>query len=135
VVPQWILATLRGESCRIFGDGTATRDFVPVEDVVQAYLLAALTREVSAFGNAYNVGLGHATSLNEMHAKLMATIKEIVPGIEPRPPVYGPARFGAAEHSWADLSLIEQHLGYQPLLGLEEGLVETVRWFAKEQAR
>jgi UDP-N-acetylglucosamine 4-epimerase len=131
VIPQWIVATLRGESCRMFGDGTASRDFVPVEDVVQAYILAALTREVKAFGNVYNVGLGRATSLNELHAKLMGLLKELVPGLEPRPPVYGPVRFGAAEHSWADLSRIQLHLGYDPILSLDEGLVETARWYLK----
>lgn len=134
VVPQWIVATLRGDNCRIFGDGTASRDFVPVEDVVQAYLLAALTREVKAFGNVYNVGLGRGTSLNELHAKLMAIIKETVPGIEPRPPIYGPLRFGAADHSWADLSQIQTHLGYEPMVQLDEALVETVRWYSHQYA-
>lgn len=131
VIPQWIYATLRGESCRIFGDGTATRDFVPVENVVQAHLLAAMTREVAAFGNVYNVGLGRGISLNAMHTQLMGIMESMVPGVEPRPPVLGPMRPTAVDHSWADLSLIQEDLGYYPLVGLEEGLVEAVRWYAK----
>jgi UDP-N-acetylglucosamine/UDP-N-acetylgalactosamine 4-epimerase len=132
VIPKWIQTILRGKSCELFGDGTASRDFVPVENVVQATLLAAMARDPLLSGQVFNVGLGRQTSLNELHAKLTAIVKEAVPGLEVRPPVLAPSRPGAVEHSWADLSLIEEKLGYQPLVGLEDGLQEAVRWYAKE---
>ncbi len=132
VVPKWIHAMLNDQPCQILGDGSATRDFVPVQDVVQAHLLAALAPAAAVSGKVYNVGLGRRTSLVELHAQLASIVVENLRDLSVLPPVSAPPRIGTVEHSWADLSLAEADLRYHPLVGLEEGLAEAVRWYARE---
>ena len=126
VIPQWIAAVLRGEQGVVHGDGTATRDFCPVANVVQANVLAATTRGATALGQVYNVGLGAQTDLNTLYAAISRRLADHAP----RPPRYGPPRTGDILHSGADITKIERDLGYCPEVSVEGGLDETVRWYA-----
>ena len=124
VIPQWIAALLRGEAGRVHGDGSATRDFCPVENVVQANLLAATTRERRAVGEVYNVGLGTRTDLSALYAAISSRVANRTP------PQYGPPRAGDILHSGADIAKIARDLGFVPEVSVETGLDETVRWYA-----
>ncbi len=126
VIAQWIAAMLRGDVCRIHGDGSATRDFCPIANVVQANILAATTRNRSAAGEVYNVALGAQTDLNTLHALIAARL----PAISVGPPKYGPARPGDILHSGADISKIVRDLGFEPSESVPTGLDETVGWYA-----
>src|SRR5207302_1550429 len=77
VIPLWITALLRGESCRIHGDGAITRDFCPVGEVIQANLLAATTQNREAVGGAFNVALGSPTTLDELYALIAAKVAAV----------------------------------------------------------
>jgi UDP-N-acetylglucosamine 4-epimerase len=134
VIPQWIAALLRGEECVIHGDGTATRDFCHVKNVIQANLLAATAGSPSAAGEVFNVGLGCRTNLNTLFGLISAEVAARVPGFTTRPPHHGPPRAGDIVHSGADISRIERKLGYAPEENLERGIEETVRWFCENAA-
>jgi len=135
VIPQWISALLDGRPCRIHGDGGQTRDFCPVENVVQANLLAGAGEMTGPGAAVYNVGLGKATDLNALHAFLRESLRAVAPELSPPPPLHGPPRPGDIRHSTADIEKIRLELGYEPALTLEAGLAETVRWYAAAHAK
>ncbi len=129
VIPHWIATLLQGSECVIHGDGSATRDFCPVSDVVQANLLAATTRSRPAIGEVFNVGLGRSTSLNELYQMLVerTAAYRATPNLPVR---YGPARVGDILHSAADIAKIRDALGFAPAANIALDLEETIRRFA-----
>ena len=121
-IPRFISCTLRGDAPTIFGDGEQARDFVFVDDVVQANLLAVDARE-PAWGRAFNIGRGERRTVNE----LLDTIRTLVPGDHPAPG-YAPPRAGEVRDSWSDIGAARETLGYEPAVGFEEGLRRTIEW-------
>jgi UDP-glucose 4-epimerase len=114
--------TLAGREVTIYGDGHQTRDFVFVEDVVQANILAA-TKPLAS-GRAYNVARGERTSL----LSLLAMVAKIA-GREVTPAHAAP-RHGDIRHSFADIARARQELGFEPQVPVEEGLrrlLESIR--------
>ncbi|MCG6156716.1 SDR family oxidoreductase [Rubinisphaera margarita] len=131
VIPLFVTALLSGRTPKIFGDGSQSRDFVYVGNVVQANLLAATAPGAS--GNVYNVASGERVGVGEM-------LKQICDLLDvPFAPDFEPPRAGDILHSWADISATTRDLGYVPETGFEEGLRETVlayrRHLEEEQAR
>jgi UDP-N-acetylglucosamine 4-epimerase len=129
VIPHWIVALLAGQDCVIHGDGAITRDFCHVADVVQANLLAATTRERSALGEVFNVGLGAQTTLDGLYATLAARVSELT-GAPAKAVTYGPPRPGDIRHSGADIGKITRTLDFQPEVSIEAALQDTVRAFS-----
>ncbi len=121
VIPRFIKAIRDGEPPTIYGDGEQTRDFVYVDDVVQANLLAAQSPD--APGQVFNVASGRSVSLN----RLLATLIELM-GLPCRPN-YLPARHGDVRHSAADVSAAAA-LGFEILVPFELGLARTVEAMA-----
>ncbi len=125
---------LRGESTTINGDGNYIRDYVYVEDVARANLLA-LTEESPQLHSAYNVGTGRPTDVNELASRLKELCKRelkkrgdtVVP-----PSEHGPARAGDLRSNLIDASRLRDVWGWSPQVDLEEGLELTVNWFAAE---
>lgn len=130
VIPQWIDTLLRGKQCRIHGDGTNTRDFCPVENIVQANILAATTRERSALGQIYNVALGGSTTLNELYT--LISKKLAAQGLKELPVQHTPPRPGDITHSSADISKICRDLQFSPEVSLDEGLERAVQWYVDD---
>lgn len=120
VIPRWIDAVSRGQQVTIFGDGKTTRDFVFVEDVVAANLLAATTKSKEAIGQVYNVASGKSVSLNTLYA----IIREHLGATSE--PIYADFRPGDIRHSSADISKISRLLGFAPSRSLEEALKRTI---------
>jgi UDP-glucose 4-epimerase len=118
VIPLFIEAVLQDRRPIIFGDGRQSRDFVFVEDVVQANLLAATTPGIS--GRVYNVATGQATSLLE----LLNSIGELTG--KTVDPDFQPPRTGDVRESWADISRARQELGFTPQIDLTTGLRRTI---------
>ncbi|MCU4718158.1 NAD-dependent epimerase/dehydratase family protein [Halapricum hydrolyticum] len=104
---------LTGDPITVDGDGSQTRDFVHVEDVVRANLLAATT---DAVGTAYNIGTGTETSIQT----LAETVQSIADTDSPI--VHGEPRPGDIDRSCADVTRAREQLGYEPKISLEEGL-------------
>jgi UDP-N-acetylglucosamine 4-epimerase len=132
VIPHWITALLRGEPCRINGDGGITRDFCPVSDVVQANLLAAAARHGDAIGEVFNVALGARTTLDALYASIAAKVAAVT-GRPSAAVEYGSLRPGDIRHSGADIAKIVRELAFTPEPGIEAGLEETVRWYSAHQ--
>lgn len=126
VIPQWIAAMKEGRNVFINGDGENTRDFCYVKDVVQALLLAATSESEEAWGGAFNVGLGEATSLNTLFESLRTLVQEET-GVEVPAPVYREFRAGDIRHSCAEVSKVKRVLGFAPEHTVMEGLRETVK--------
>ena len=120
VVPIFINALFRGLQPTVFGDGEQSRDFTYVDNVVETNILAAAAQGAS--GMAVNVGCGSRYTLNDLLGMLGRVI-----GCEVRP-IYADPRPGDVKHSQADIGLARRVLGYEPSVGLEEGLRSTVEW-------
>jgi UDP-N-acetylglucosamine 4-epimerase len=125
VIPQWISAMKGQRNVFINGDGENTRDFCFVRDVVQAILLATVTENEAAYGEVFNVGLGKATSLNELFAALQAEVQAQA-GVEVPGPVFREFRPGDIRHSCADVTKVKETLGFEPEYTVAAGLKETV---------
>ena len=110
----------QGEQIIIHGDGEQQRDFVFVEDVAEANLLAANQREG---GFIYNLGAGEPTSVNQV----FQTLKTIT-GYD-RDPIYGPARLGETRRIYLDASKVRRELGWRPATSLMDGMAKTVDYF------
>jgi UDP-glucose 4-epimerase len=121
VIPRFITAMLAGQSPTIYGDGLQSRDFTYVANVVDANILAATSP--GAGGRVFNVGAGKSTSLLELVRLLN---EQLGTNIRPR---HEPARVGDVRDSCADISSIRTVLGYEPRVGLEEGLASTIEFF------
>jgi UDP-glucose 4-epimerase len=116
VISIFVDRILRGDGVTIFGDGEQFRDFVYVANVVEANVLAATSARGAGAGRVYNVGCGERTSLNELAAMLGR-----ICGRDVRPRHAEP-RAGDIRESLADISLARRELGYEPRIGVEEGL-------------
>jgi len=115
---------LSGKPCTIFGDGSQTRDFVYVDDVVDAFARAAQR----GGGLLLNVGTGTETSLNRLY-RVMADNA----GVE-RPAAFAPPRPGEVARSCLDPGRAAIHLGWKPWTTLDEGTAATLDWFGARQA-
>jgi len=126
VISLFIRYLVEGKAPTLHGDGEQTRDFTYVTNVVDGALRASQAGpEVS--GAVINVATGSRISLND----LLRTLKQITGAtVEP---VYGPPRAGDVRDSLADITKAQRLLGYHPVVGLEEGLRQTVAWYASTQ--
>lgn len=127
VIPLFASALLEGRSPRIFGTGEQSRDFVFVENVVQANLLAATVPGVS--GRVYNVASGSTISVLELLEKICRILDF------PFRPEFYPVRTGDILHSWADISAIQNDLGYSASTSLDAGLAKTLEFYRNEHAQ
>ena len=130
VIPRWIHALLEERPCVIFGDGTNSRDFCYVDNVVQANLLAAAA-PAEATGTIYNVGCNGRTDLLELFAMIRDNLARDFPEVGKAQPVHEAPRPGDVPHSQASIEKIEAALGYVPTHDIADGMAETVAWFAK----
>jgi len=121
VIPKFISLILSGKPPTVYGDGTQSRDFTFIDDVVEANLLAARAR--GAAGMAFNVGGGQRVTLNEVVAMLGKVLGRDIA------PEYAPERPGDILHSLADISNATEVLGYTARTSLREGLIRTVEFF------
>jgi UDP-N-acetylglucosamine 4-epimerase len=131
VIPKFILQLLRGDRPVINGDGTISRDFTHVENVVNANHLAALAEDAEALNQVYNVACGESASLNRMYEIIRDSLGGFNRGVLTIEPVYGPERAGDIRHSLASVEKAGRLLGYKPFIRIEEGLPLTVEWFVR----
>lgn len=123
VIPLFIQAAMAGEAASINGDGETGRDFTFVENVVQANV-RALFSPIKKH-EVVNVACGGMTTLNDLWKIISNNLGVDIPAN------HAPQRVGDIKHSLASIEKATQLFGYDPVIGMEEGLTETVKW-AKE---
>ncbi len=126
VISRFISALLKNEQPVIYGDGEQSRDFTYVTNVVEANMRAAET--VKGLGEVVNIANGRRITLNE----LLETLKTITgkTGVTAQ---YEAPRTGDVRHSLADITRAREFLGYEPQVGLEEGLRRTIEWWKQSR--
>lgn len=124
VIPKFITSFIKDEPPVVYGDGTQSRDFAYVDNVVQANLKACTAER--APGKIINIACGEQTSLLRVLRQLEKIFGKT---LEPR---FDPPRAGDVKHSLADINLAKNVLGYEPEVGFAEGLLRTVEWFRKQ---
>lgn len=122
VIPKFITQLLHGERPTIFGDGEQTRDFVYIENVVEANL-RALKAPSSAAGEAFNVAYGEKETLLEIYRSLTESL-----GVDIEP-IFAPERPGDIKHSSADISKAQTLLGYDPDYSFAQGIKLCIQWY------
>jgi len=121
VIPLFITAMLKGEQPTVYGDGTQSRDFTFVEDVVQGNLLAAEAQNVA--GKLINVANGRSVTL----LRLLAALNDLLgTNIQPK---FEPPRVGDVRESLADITRARKLLGYEPAVEFEEGLRRSIDYY------
>lgn len=121
VIPIFITRMLRSQPPIIYGDGHQSRDFIYVENVVQANLLAANATDFR--GEVFNIGTASRITVKELAAILNSLL-----GVK-MSPVYADPRPGDILESYADISRAEHHLGFRPEVDFEKGLKLTIDWY------
>ncbi len=131
VIPLFVKKLMLHESPVINGDGTYSRDFTYVDNVVQANHLAALVNDPKAVNQVYNVAHGERTNLNELFNMIREFIAVHDPGVMKVSPSYGPNRAGDIPHSLASIEKAKSLLGYRPTHTVRQGMSEAIEWYRK----
>ncbi|PYN85666.1 MAG: LPS biosynthesis protein WbpP [Candidatus Rokuibacteriota bacterium] len=127
VIARFIQWGLRGQPLEVHGDGSQSRDFTYIDNVVEANLLAATSS--GAPGEVFNVGCGGRVSLLEIIVRLEAILGR---RLERR---HTPSRAGDVPHTLADVSKAKRLLGYSPLVDFDEGFRRTVEYFRSSSTK
>jgi UDP-N-acetylglucosamine/UDP-N-acetyl-alpha-D-glucosaminouronate 4-epimerase len=129
VLARFITQMLNGEQLTIFGDGTQSRDFTYVDNVVQANLRACEVQGKDVAGHVFNVATGRAIDLNQI-SQILKHLVGYSGDVK-----YSPGRAGDVKHSLADISKAERYLGYKPTVHFEEGLNRTIEWYRDRESK
>lgn len=129
VIPKFALALMAHEPPTINGDGSYSRDFTYIDNVIQANKLAGFTENPEALNTVYNVAFGERTTLNELYFWLRADLGVYDPEILALEAKYGPNRAGDIPHSLADIGKAKSLLGYAPRFSVKDGLKEAAKWY------
>lgn len=137
VIPLWVKQMMQLQSPVINGDGSYSRDFTYVDNVIQANERAMLTpsenlrdlSEIRGFSQVFNVAYGGNTTLNELFKTLKENLSRFNPSINNINPVYGPFRTGDIPHSLASIEKAKKLINYNPLYSAEKGFELACEWY------
>lgn len=129
VIPKFAMSLIRHESPIINGDGSFSRDFTYVDNVIQANQLALLTVDSEAVNTIYNVACGERTTLKQLFEYLRENLADFDAEISHIEAQYGPSRPGDIPHSLADINKARKLLGYDPQYNVQRGLKEAAGWY------
>lgn len=129
VIPKFVSLLMRHESPVINGDGTNSRDFTYIDNVIQMNLLAATTTNKDAIGQVFNTAVGDRTNLLQLADLLKKYLGEFDPKIAEVEILHGPNRAGDIPHSLASVDKAKKMLGYRPSHKIKEGLKDSAVWY------
>jgi len=129
VIPLFFKSALNKTSPVINGDGSITRDFTYIDNVVDINIEALTTQKANAFGKAYNVACGTTTTLTILWEHIKNISGSNVEAI------YGNPRQGDILQSLADISLAERYLNFHPKVNVKDGLSKSLEWYRKQYSQ
>ncbi|WP_392448772.1 SDR family oxidoreductase [Capnocytophaga canis] len=129
VIPKFVIQLMNHQSPTINGDGTYSRDFTYIDNVIQMNLLAMISENENAVNQVYNTAVGDRTTIKDMAELLRKFLAEYDPKIAEVEILNGPNRLGDVPHSLASIEKAQKNLGYQPTHTFAEGLKEAVDWY------
>jgi UDP-N-acetylglucosamine 4-epimerase len=134
VIPKFTASLIKQEQPIINGDGSFSRDFTYIDNVIQINKLALFTDKKEALNEVYNVAFGESSTLNELFFEIRNNLAKFDEKIGELEPNYGPFRKGDIPHSLASIDKAKLLLGYEPNYSLKDGLKETVKWYYENVA-
>lgn len=129
VIPKFVKLLMDNESPVINGDGTYSRDFTYIDNVIEANLLSLVANKEEAVNTVYNVAFGERNTLLDLVGYLKEYLSVFDKSIEKIEVKHGPNRQGDIPHSLANIDKGRELLGYDPKFSLQEGLKESVKWY------
>jgi len=129
VIPKFVMKFMNHESPVINGDGSFSRDFTYIDNVVQANIRSLVTTTPESLNTVYNVAFGERTNLNELTELLRTYLSNFDAKIKAVEIAYGPERAGDVPHSLASIEKAKRLLGYNPQYDIKTGLKEAVQWY------
>jgi UDP-N-acetylglucosamine 4-epimerase len=127
-IPKFISSLMKLESPTIHGDGSNSRDFTYIDNVIQANLLS-LVADKEAINTVYNVAFGDRNTLNDLLGYLKEYLSAYNSKIKEVEVIHGPNRLGDIPHSHADIKKAKELLNYNPEFSLQKGLKEAIGWY------
>lgn len=131
VIPKFTKLLIDHQSPVMNGDGTYSRDFTYVDNVIQMNVRAMLTQNEKALNTVYNVAFGERTDLNELVGILKEELSKFDKEIAAIPVKFGPHRAGDVPHSLASIERARELVGYDPQYSIKDGLKEAMAWYWK----
>ena len=132
VIPKFIKNFLDGESPIINGDGSYSRDFTYIDNVLQMNYLAINTNNSKAINQVYNTAVGDQITIKQMAELVREELSSFNKSILDIPILYGPNRDGDIPHSMASIEKAKTLLNYSPSHSFKQGLKESIKWYFKE---
>lgn len=129
VIPLFIKKILKHEQPIINGDGSNSRDFTYIDNIIHINMLALETLSPKAFNQIYNGAGGENTSVLELEQLITKNLSAYDNCIDCIVPIFGPNRIGDIKHSKASISKAKELLGYTPVCTFEDGLKKTIYWY------
>jgi UDP-N-acetylglucosamine 4-epimerase len=128
-IPKFIHSLMNYESPLVHGDGTQTRDFTYIENVILANELAASTVNKDALNQVFNVAFGEQTTLVELIENLKLHLSKFDPKIAQVKILFGEERIGDIKYSLASIEKAKRLLNYQPQYSISRGIEEAIEWY------
>ncbi|MDB2701721.1 SDR family oxidoreductase [Flavobacteriaceae bacterium] len=129
VIPKFIAQFIKGESPQINGDGSFSRDFTYIDNVIQMNLLAMLTTKPEAVNQVYNTAVGERITILEMTELIRESLSKFDSSISNISIKFGPDRKGDIPHSQASIEKAKRLLNYYPTHNFQQGLKESLTWY------
>ncbi|WP_298395809.1 SDR family oxidoreductase [Flavobacterium sp.] len=129
VIPKFVMQLMKNESPVINGDGSYSRDFTYIDNVIQMNELAMTTDNKEALNTIYNTAFGDRVTLNDMVGLLKKYLSKYDASIAEVAVTYGPERVGDIPHSLASVEKAKRLLNYNPKYSFSLGLEEAVKWY------
>ena len=131
VIPKFVSQLMKRESPVINGDGSYSRDFTYIDNVIQANILSLITQDKKAINTVYNVAYGERNTLNDLMKYLKQYLSKFDSKILNVKVINGPNRAGDVPHSHASVDKAKKKLNYNPQFNLHKGLKEAIQWYWK----
>ena len=128
-IPKFIKAFVNYESPIIHGDGSQSRDFTYIDNVIQANVLAATTTNSNAINQVYNVACGEQSILLDLLKHIQKLLKQFDEKIDQVKISFGPERVGDIKHSLASIEKAKKQLNYSPSHNVNEGIEAAIQWY------